>query len=687
MKLKVLTPMLLIGLLIFSGCGGGGSSGTTSSIGQKGLAKIKAYKNSGGTSNVPTEADYATAGVVDVNASNITALNRYILLLNISKIDTKSELQGIVDNNDYVDNDGDGIGQGLDTSPDDPDVPFMDGDSDTDSDGTPNGADTDDDNDGVLDTADAFPLDAGETIDTDNDGTGNNADTDDDNDGVSDVIEGLAGTDPLNALSFPTTVAISGKITYDLVPVNSNHVGLDYTNITQEAAKNVVVELLNASNVPLDITTTDDAGDYNFIGITLNVDVKVRVSAKMFKIGAPNWDVQVVNNNAENSLYVMEGSLVSSGAVDSSRNLNAPSGWGGSSYTGTRVAAPFAMLDTINSAMSKILDANATATFPPLKVNWYAGSTKGTYYTDGKLFIVGDANSDTDEYDDHVIAHEWGHYYEDKFSRSDSVGGSHGSGDRLDIRVAFGEGWGNAFSGIALDDSIYFDTAGSNQASGFNFNLETQTQDTPGWYSEASIQRILYDIYDTNDDGSDTLSLGFAAMHQVFVGTQKTTDAYTSIFTFITALKAQNFGDAEAIDSIVGSENIAAINDIFGTGRTNFVAPNYEVLTVGTTVNVCPTYTYGSVNTNKLGNHKYLKVNIGTAESYTLTVTRSNTSATTDPDFQLYNTNTEGYSMIGGGDNPNTETKTANLAPANYLLDVSDYNAVDGACFDVNITN
>ena len=43
-----------------------------------------------------------------------------------------------------------------------------------------NNADKDDDADGVLDTADAFPLDKTETLDTDGDRIGNNADTDDD---------------------------------------------------------------------------------------------------------------------------------------------------------------------------------------------------------------------------------------------------------------------------------------------------------------------------------------------------------------------------------------------------------------------------------------------------------------------------------------------------------------------------
>ena len=73
--------------------------------------------------------------------------------------------------------------------------------SDFDGDGIPDITDTDDDNDGVLDTADAYPLIAiGGLTDTDNDGApdacdeacislGMTADTDDDNDGVSDTAD------------------------------------------------------------------------------------------------------------------------------------------------------------------------------------------------------------------------------------------------------------------------------------------------------------------------------------------------------------------------------------------------------------------------------------------------------------------------------------------------------------------
>ncbi|MDA8627964.1 M64 family metallopeptidase [Pseudomonadales bacterium] len=75
---------------------------------------------------------------------------------------------------------------------------------DNDADGTGNNADTDDDNDGVSDSADAFPLDADESVDTDGDGIGNNADLDDDNDGFTDEQERADGTEPLSRFSCRT---------------------------------------------------------------------------------------------------------------------------------------------------------------------------------------------------------------------------------------------------------------------------------------------------------------------------------------------------------------------------------------------------------------------------------------------------------------------------------------------------
>jgi cytochrome c peroxidase len=84
--------------------------------------------------------------------------------------------------------------------------------ADLDADGIPDEDDDDIDGDGVLNGLDAFPNDPNEQTDTDNDGTGNNADTDDDNDGYSDNDEIAAGSDPLVASDTPA------DLDNDLIP-------------------------------------------------------------------------------------------------------------------------------------------------------------------------------------------------------------------------------------------------------------------------------------------------------------------------------------------------------------------------------------------------------------------------------------------------------------------------------------
>ena len=61
--------------------------------------------------------------------------------------------------------------------------------ADTDGDGVGNNSDEDDDGDGVLDGDDLFPLNREESADADQDGIGDNADPDDDNDGVGDTAD------------------------------------------------------------------------------------------------------------------------------------------------------------------------------------------------------------------------------------------------------------------------------------------------------------------------------------------------------------------------------------------------------------------------------------------------------------------------------------------------------------------
>ena len=492
------------------------------------------------------------------------------------------------------------------------------------------------------------------------------------------------------------TLTLSGKVTYDRVKVNKNYVGLDYDNTVKESAKQVVVTAIGSHGQTLASTTTDDNGAYRFTNIPKETVVKIRVDAKMQKLGQGGWDVQVHDNTRGDVLYVIEGEFSSTRSQDSVRNLNASSGWSlnSGSYTQERQSAPFAILGSIYQAMQKVKSADSGATFPALVAHWSKSNIASgngseeelsdglimTSHFDGEnnLYILGDANGDTDEYDDHIVIHEWGHYFEAKFSRADSRGGPHGEGERLDIRLAFGEGWGNAWSAIATDNSIYYDSSGWKQGSGWSMDIEAERHNTPGWYSEASIQRILYDLYDSNDDGDDRLSLGFKPLYDVLVGKQKTTPAFTSIFSFITELKADKSQDTDAIDDILMSEDISTIDNIYGSNHHNLYS-DMDIENIGT---LCTTREYGI--SNKLNTHKYMRFTVNQSGNYKVQV-RQNNGAGSDPDFALYKTSP--FTTIGEAEEvmKGIEQQEYELSSGDYLLDVSDYNDLSLACFDISI--
>jgi len=272
-------------------------------------------------------------------------------------------------------------------------------------------------------------------------------------------------------------VQISGKVTYDRVPHTSAS-GLDYANTIVKPVRGAVIEAVSGTGEVLASRVLDDSGSYA-LTVDANIDFRLQVKSQLLAEGTAKWDFNVTDNTQGNQLYALQGALASSGSLGrQTRNLHAPHGWTGRSYSGERAAAPFAILDSLYLAVKAFNDIDPNIEFPRLEVRWSEKNKSiignkalgqiGTsaYFPDidgGTIYLLGEDGRDTDEYDPHVILHEWGHYFEHRLSRTDSIGGLHSLNDRLDPRVAFSEGWGNALSAILTGDPIYRDSSGAGQ--------------------------------------------------------------------------------------------------------------------------------------------------------------------------------------------------------------------------------
>ena len=501
---------------------------------------------------------------------------------------------------------------------------------------------------------------------------------------------------------------LSGQITYDRVPFAVSGPGLDYAATFAAPAREVDIELLQANGAVLATSRTDVDGRYEFSDAPAGTDVRLRVRARTrsdpASTSGPSWDIQVLDNTQNNAQYVLQGEVFNTGAANGTptRDLRAPSGWpdfGGTAYVGARSAGPFALLDTLYSAVQFVLEEGEPALeLEPLDVFWspdnraadgdptlgQIGTTSFVAAAGGNfergIYVLGDDGNDTDEYDQHVLAHEFGHYLEDTVSRSDSPGGPHGTGDRLDLRVAYSEGLSNAFSGMALGDPVYRDSFDLSQSDDFGFDMEANAQVNPGWFSEGSVQSIVWDLFDGAADGNDVVEVGFGPIFDVMANEVRTGVPLTSLFPFVVALKQRSGVSAAAVDVLVAAQDIVAVGmNPFGSTETNDggiddALPIYTDIALNAgPVELCGTPEAGS--TNKLGNRRFLTFSVPSERLLSIQVANSSVvPANPDPDLVLWKS---GFFDVAESGDPDVEQYQQVVPAGDYVLEIYEFSHID----------
>lgn len=399
--------------------------------------------------------------------------------------------------------------------------------------------------------------------------------------GGTPVGGGTGGGTPVGGGGGTGTRNVIGRVTYDFVPsryVEGSGGTLYFSQTQVRPVRNAVVRVVEGTTV---LATGNTAADGTYaLSFTPGAgSLQVQVLAR-----TTTPSIQVEDNTANNVTWAI-AQVLNAGVT--TLDVHAGHGWTGSSFGPNRRAAPFAILDSMYTAARAFM-AVRTVTFPALKVNWSPQNAPqsgnkalgqiGTSHfasQENEIYVLGLAGADADEFDSHVIVHEWGHYFEENMSRSDSPGGPHGRGDVLDPRIAFGEAWGTAVAAMVLPETMYTDSLWSGSTLyAWGYDAETvpnPTDDpTPNAFSEKAVLRILYDLYDSTSDGSyDTVAVGLGTVYDVLAGPQRQTDALTTLASFATGLKAQPGANVAGINATLANFSVGAVTSDFGAGDGN----------------------------------------------------------------------------------------------------------------------
>lgn len=348
------------------------------------------------------------------------------------------------------------------------------------------------------------------------------------------LLVGCAGT--LDAASaspiYVPPQRLSGRVLYEArheTPTGASQA------LTRHPARFVRLVAVDAAGTELTASATDANGDFAFDAPAATA--RIRVVAEAAHVGTTVAVSPDARGLGRHGFEVVAGQA----PIEIVALENTPAGDGGA----------FHLLDTMVRGAERVY-AWTDRRLPPSFAFWGRGITSDWSYYHGEqprdsgrygIELLGgergrQTSSDTDEHDEAIVLHEYGHFVFDVLSTDSSPGGTHPLSVLVEPGLAWEEGRASFFAGAVLGSPLYRDTIGLEPRGELrvDVNMETRGQPPRGIGSEGEVEEILWDLADgtdLTDTDADGIALGPARVLGLMFALRDVPGAFPCIANFL----------------------------------------------------------------------------------------------------------------------------------------------------------
>ncbi len=363
---------------------------------------------------------------------------------------------------------------------------------------------------------------------------------------------------------YSSNFTINGSAVFQHRPVErtSTFKGLGAVSSTSKPIRFAEFVVIDNVGSIVQCGETDINGNFSFEAPATNQVYRLQIRSRADNIF---FKASVLRSPESNEVYTLDKAF--SASADQTFDLVAKA-------TGSLLGGAFYILDEIYSYNEKLRQLAGIcpgvstgcvpfAVAPKVLVYWEKGFNPGSYLPGsptssfyykglGRLFLLGGVNgdvdfTDTDHFDSSIIAHEYFHFLEDIYSRSDSPGGSHNGNELIDPRLAWSEGVAQFFQSVMTGITRVLDTVGNVDGASqliVDYSVEIAENDFPskpgeGEFREFSVARLLWDLYD-DTPGETSSALACSSPNLNTVQDKCAKDGFIQFWSVITGAAGLN---------------------------------------------------------------------------------------------------------------------------------------------------